>query len=230
MTESLPHSPSRPSIRGFLEQLISGAGVQVQAVGEPAPKFDDGAMAVVRDYYEAARLELAGTPPDLDLGAAGWAAEQFYAACQFLVSRDAPAERVEQVLGSRWPAARGAAVDFSVDLVFRFLSALYGRARGLAPADPLVKALLLWARDWPLSSVGIRLEDSPVLETFAGSSSLWRLYVDRIADRLAEDRWRDPGVAEQLRADLGAFPELAPALSESLRRGAAHLSSPSLST
>lgn len=217
-------SPFNPQTRFRLNDLIAmlttGAEVEVHPIDEPFPEIDAAAVNALREWHEAALGELAGevTTLGLDLNAAGWAAGQFYRACQFLVCREAPAERVSHDLRAPCPSPRGPAVDFSVDLVFRFLPDLYDRARRLAPADSLVAALAEWAKDWPLSSPGVPTESPPALETFAGYPALWRLYVDRVTERRADDRWRDPRVANQLRADLGAFPNLASPIAESLRR------------
>jgi hypothetical protein len=220
VTDSPLSFPPTVSLKDFITSLTAGVEIQVHSPDQPAPQFDAAAAAALREGREVAANELAGEAPPLDLAAGGWAAVQFYCACQFLVCRDATAEKVTQILGAPCPVARSPATDFSVDLIFRFLPDLHERARRLAPDDPLVAALGLWARDWPLSSPGVVLEEPPVLETFRTWPALWRLYVDRVMGRRAADRWRDQGVASQLRADLGAFPELIPAVAESLRRAA----------
>jgi len=184
-----------------------------------SPWLDDSARAALLEWDASARLDLAGDVPAIDWPAAEWATVQFYGACQLLVGRDVPALVVHRVLEHPCPAARGPATDFSVDLIFRFLPELYVRARQLAPADALVTALEAWSDTWTLSSVGIPLKPAagnPAIDSFAGSAPLWRLYLDRVAARHAADRWRDSRVAAQLRADLGAFPELAPAIASAL--------------
>lgn len=216
-------------MRDFIVGLTTEGEVRVWAFAKDAPPFNDAAAEAMRGWDEAARLELAGDVPALDLAAAGWAVGQFYRACQLLVCRDVSAEVVTEVLGAPCPGARGPAMMFSVDLVFRFLPDLYDRARRLAPGDALVTALGAWARDWPLSSPGVALETPPPLEGLAECPALWRLHLDRVAARHAEDRWRDPSVAAQLRADLGAFSELNVPLAEALRRAAAEPATPSLS-
>lgn len=207
--------------------LAGGGELHVSPLEKPAPKNDEALTAALQHVYAEEQEHWAENPPPLDLHAAAWAANQFYRACQFLVVRDAPPEKVMLDLGSPCPSPRGPAVDFSVDLIFRHLPDLYDRARRLAPNDPLVTALLAWARTWALSSPGVKLEEPPPLETFAASPGLWRLYVDRVAARMAEDRWPDPRVAAQLRTDLGAHEELASAIAGALDR-LAKPSAPSL--
>lgn len=208
------------SLGDWLGALAAGGELWVGPFEAPAPEVDAAARAVLRAAFDDAVEELAGTPPEFDADAAGWAAVSFFRACQLLVCRDVQAETVTRTLAEPCPVRRGPGTDFSVDLVFRFLPDLCERARRAAPGDALVVALTAWAREWPLSSPGVALEAPPRLETFADSPALWRLYLDRVAARRSDDRWRDPRVAAQLRADLGAWPELAPAMAESLRRAA----------
>jgi hypothetical protein len=210
------------SLGDFLERLTTGSAIEVGPVNEPMEEIDGAGAAILRGWHEAARDELAGDVSELELdeAAAVWAAKRFYRACQLLVCRDSPPEKMAEIFGPECPSPRNPATDFSVDLIFRFLPPLHDRASRLAPGDPLVTALARWAFEWPLSSPGVRLENLPTLETFAGSFALWRLYVDRVTERRAEDRWRDSRVAARLHADLGGFPEMNAALAESLRRAA----------
>lgn len=185
----------------------------------PAPVADDPAVeACLRDWDATARRELSGPVPAFDPVAAGWAVRQFYRGCQFLVCRDVPPEELARTLSVSCPSARGPGTDFSVDLVFRHLPELHDYARRVAPGDALVATLETWAREWPLSSPGIALPETPSLDTFAACVPLWRLYVDRITARQATDRLRDPRVAAQVRADLGAFPELDPVVAGVAKR------------
>ncbi len=183
--------------------------------------MDELAREALAEWDVAARLELAGDVPPLQWPAVTWATMQFYRACQFLLSRDASAETVMKTLAQPCPLPAAPDVVFSVDLIFRFLPELAQRANQLAPGDPLVIELQKWAHAWPLSSVGIALDPAargPALEPLLEAPPLWRLYLDRIAARHATDRWREPRVAAALRADLGAYPELAPALASALDR------------
>lgn len=195
----------------FIQSLLGEGEVTVTPFTGAPLEIAPDVLDALREWEAAARWELSGDVPSLDPTALRWAAIQFYRACQLLVCRDVPPEVIFRTLEDPCPAPRGPAADFSVDLLFRFLPGLADLARRMAPVDTLVQALEGVARAWPLSSVGIRLEKLPGLETFSGCPALWRLYVDRVTAKHAEDRWRDAAVAAQLRADLGVFPELAPA-------------------
>jgi hypothetical protein len=202
--------------RDFIDALLAAGEVSVEVFADVPLELEGAARAAVQEWDATARWELSGTVPAFEAEAATWALAQFYRACQFLVGRDVPAEVVTRTLARPCPAARGPAADFAVDLIFRFLPDLFEHARRLAPGDALVVELGRLARDWPLSSVGVPLDEPPSLESFAPNAALWRLYVDRVTAKRARDRWRDARVAAQLRTDLGAFPELDPALASAL--------------
>ena len=76
-----------------------------------------------------------------------------------LVFRDEPAAAIAEALGPPCPAPITPSTHYSVDLVFRFLPEVVIFARSAAAHDPLVEHLERFAREWPLSSVGMPGED-----------------------------------------------------------------------
>ena len=101
-------------------------------------------------------------------------------------------------------------VCYSVDLTFRFLPDLARIARAASEDDPLVKHLLQWASDWPLSSVGIKGIEHIDVEPFIHDRCLRTMYVDRIVAQTDTSRLKDERTVEALREAIGGFPELAP--------------------
>lgn len=209
----------------FLTDLFQTGRVEVH---EPAPNAIDERDSSVRDVivaFEAEyRLSLPGEPPTLRVEAAEWAADQFYFASQFTVFRnagpDAIAERleVEPSAGIDLGQADRAAVAYSVDLVFRFLTNLMDFAKSASMDDPLVSHLLEWAKRWPLSSVGIADVGDVAIDEFAQSPSLMQLYADRIIATKHAARLANPAAREIVAASLGLHAQLSPQIHDALKR------------
>jgi hypothetical protein len=146
----------------------------------------------------------------------------FYRACQFAVFRDVPAEAVAGALSVPCPGAtavtavaQSPAVHYSVDVVFRFLPDLARFARSAADNDPLLEPLQRWARQWPLSSVGMAGVDGADV-AFVAHPALLALYVDRVIATRDRSRLADERVRQAVRAALGLHPQLAPDLAAAL--------------
>ena len=207
-----------PPDSAFLGLLTKGQIV----VGAP-PSIPDSAefAAVLEQLDQTARMELAGTPPQLDPAAGIWALRQLYRSCQFLVHREVDPQEVAIALAEPCPSTGPSdSVCYSVDLAFSYLIDVISLARGIAPGDPLVHGLLGLARAWPLSSVGISDVGPIDISDFVNNSSLLQLYVDRIIQHKDISRLYDPRVAEGVGRSLGIYnslaSEVAAALKESL--------------
>jgi hypothetical protein len=199
------------SIVNWIVELTETGRVRVPRPGELSPSEREGLAKAIADWDAVARLDLAGAPA-LDAAAAAWAAVTLYRACQYLVYRDADAEEVRAGLAEPCPSPASAAVFYSVDLMFRYLRDLVALSRGIAEQDPLVEALLRLAREWPLSSVGVRGVGEGKVEVsgFIEHPCLRRLYADRILAAADVSRLGDPRVKDAVREAIGGHPELAP--------------------
>jgi hypothetical protein len=100
---------------------------------------------------------------------------------------------------------------YSVDLAFRFLPDLVNVVRS-ATDDPLLLALLDWARQWPLSSVGIKEISDVKIDPLLTSASLMQMYADRAIERGDVRSLGEAGAANAIRRSLGAHEHLAPEL------------------
>ena len=161
---------------------------------------------------ETAGLEL----PPLEPTAALWAARTFHQLCQGFACRGVGAPELKAGLSTPGPAAGTPAIDWSVDLTFHHLPALFELVRRTAPGDPLLEILSRLAADWPLSSVGCPGLPGPAHPTCPPHPGLLRLYADRVTATRDWSRLGDPGLADLLLADLGEHPELAPELAAQL--------------
>jgi len=172
----------------FIEGLIKEGKVSIK--GELSG-FEADDFEVVRNllsaYYEEDILELPYTAPAWSEKAAIWAAKYFYQAVQFTVLRDEGQEIIQHHL-KPFPSEIRAEDIYSADLILRNLPSLFDLAKGLAPGDFLVKNLMELAKDWPFSSVGIKLEgdvnDKKILE----HPSLRQVYIDRIIEKKDSNR------------------------------------------
>jgi hypothetical protein len=210
-----PESP----LSDFISQLMIEGVARVCA--DPALPFNEEQCgAALAEWERIARSELAGEAPPFSIAAGVWAAKVFYQACRFLVCRDLSEEEVVRGLQARCPEPRGPVVDWSVDLLFRQLPEIHRQARHVSNGDPLVRELLALAADWPLSTVGIKLEKSPCLKSFVEHPALRQLYIDRILALEDFSRLGDSAIDEGLRVALGIHAELCPAIAGRLTAAA----------
>jgi hypothetical protein len=196
----------------FLAQLAE-EGVAVVGHDETVGGSVD---AVVLDWDRVQRQNLAGDAPDLEPAAAQWAAVRLYRACQALVCREMPQPEMEKMLREPCPVPASPSVDYSVDLVFRFLPQLSALAKRVSQNDPLVEELRTLGRAWPLSSVGMEHLGTVDASRILAHPSLRQLYIDRILLSGDASRLHDHEVRAAAQASLGAYPELAPDLHTAL--------------
>jgi len=137
------------------------------------------AAQLLYQYYQEDCLEMPYSPPAFDEEAALWAAKYFYQAIQLAVIRESGEEIIQELLQPYGKLHTPAAI-YSVDLIFRYLPALFNLVKGLAPADMLVKVLLAAAEEWAFSSPGIALDHEGDFEVVFADRSLKHALVDRI--------------------------------------------------
>lgn len=201
----------------FTRCLIGGQRVHVREPQHLEQAEVDEAVVLIVEHERLYRRQLPGEPPAVDHGAAGWAIAAFYLASSLSVHRDAGADLIEELLPESGLDRQQAEIHYSVDLVMRFLPDLLKLAKSAATDDPLVSRLHDWARNWPLSSVGvpgIGKVNPAVLRT---SSTLMRLYVDRVLAAADLSRLDDPMVRQAAAAVVGDNPQLSPQVAAEIR-------------
>ncbi len=201
-------------MRAFLQALFESGHVSVAPSLRPEEQED--LTPAILEFDRVARLSLAGRAPELNLDAAGWAAERLYRICQLIVLRDLDAAQVAEVFRRTCPTPRSPETDYSADLFLQHLPQLHEFAQRLAADDPLVGHIERLANAWPLSAVGIDLLSPGEIGSFIHHPSLRQLYLDRIIERKALTLAREPHIAELIRASYGAFPELCPEIAETV--------------
>ena len=197
-------------MRAFLQALFETGHVSAPLTLSTGEK--DEITPQLLEFDRAARLNLAGTAPELNLAVAAWAATLLYRTCQLLILRNLDAAQVADAFLLPCPAARSPETDYSADLFLCYLPDLHEIARRLAADDPLVARIETLTAAWPLSGVGMKGIEPDGIESFIHHPTLRRLYLDRIIERKAFLLARDPRVADWIRASYGAFPELCPEL------------------
>ena len=208
-------------LASFLNQLFEHGRVIV-------PPFDvaieqDDVVAMRAALVEAEtiwRNQIPHKAPLFDLDAAQWAATQFFHACRFVVYREEPEEAIRKKLSEPCPVSPtsgGASTHYSVDVTYRFLPDLIKLATRQAEGDPLIERLCQWARDWPLSSVGVREIEIESVDDFASDACLLALYADRVIAHHDISRLNDPRVRDAVAAAIGVHDELAPRMAAVLK-------------
>ncbi len=132
---------------------------------------------MLRRVFEVNALDVAGPPIAFDAVAALEAAEATAWACWSHVSGE-KADRVRMKT-----AARSASSHLSADVTLLFLPGILQRARLRDPQGPLIAALEVLLRSWPLSGVLAGLDGRPLTApSFGGHPGLQLLYAERLVD------------------------------------------------
>ena len=137
------------------------------------------AAKVLKVYYDHDKIEMPYQAPDFEPGIALWGATYLYHTMQLSLLRDENEETVREYLTAS-TASKTPSVIYSADLMLRYLPQLLNISKGLAPDDVLVKCLMETAVQWPFSSIGIVLTETPNLDPILENQSLRIAYIDRI--------------------------------------------------
>jgi len=199
-------------LANFTESLWHGSELSLSTCDAPAS--DDLAEAL--DFLCSIEVEYrktlpAGLPP-VNVAAVEWALTLFYRASQFLVFRELPEEMMRTELDRPCPEEKSAAICYSVDLSFRFLPELLRLTKAVNSQDPMIEFLVVWANEWPLSSVGVSELEVGAVDVILQHPALRTLYVDRILATGDTARLVDPHVSDAVRVALGDFRELSPVI------------------
>jgi hypothetical protein len=192
------------SLTQFTSELLETGRLRVpDPATEISPREIAAARELLAERADVVALDYPGEAPEVHWPSAVWALAQFFRATQAAVYRDLGEETIQRALAIAPPVAPLAAQHYSVDLVMVFLPELARFVRAASPKDPLLTILENWARQWPLSSVGMKF-DLPVEHgQLASDSRLWQYYLERIVARKDTARSEHPDVRESLTQVLG---------------------------
>ncbi len=202
------------SVANVIQQLFEDGRLVLQTDQRPTLVDIRRGVEVVVEFEPDFRQTLAHTPPDVAQDAVSWSVEQFYLIAQRIAYQHLDQSKVGFHFDA--PPAPTAGALYSVDLVFRFLPDLLRLSRSAEVNAPLTERLTNLATNWPLSSVGIALSTEPEIQAILDCLSLRILYVDRIIAAGDIARLSHPEIRNDVRAAIGANPQLSPKLSECL--------------
>lgn len=200
----------------FLTALFADGRVTVPDFSPLVDEEVNAGDEIIAEYERHTRLEMPGTAPAFIATAGRWAGTRFFRACQFLVYRDIGEKTVDEELGVPIGEPVSPDVHYCVDLVFRFLPDVTKFASSAAERDPLLDHLNDWARQWPLSSVGMSGIENVDIAGFENNVSLMRLYADRIIAKSDTSRLSDGAVRNAVGRALGMYSDLADGISTAL--------------
>lgn len=172
----------------FIKTLLTEGKVTVEAQFNSFEIEDEFATEqLLQQYYHEDVQDMPGVAPEYEAAAALWAAQYFYKAIQLTVIREAGDNIIHEQL-KPFTGEINPSVIYSADLILRYLPSLLVLAKGLAPADLLVKELQHTAYSWPFSSVGIELDDKVKDDILFTHPSLKYAYLDRIIQQKDKKR------------------------------------------
>jgi hypothetical protein len=174
--------------RDWLARVLTH-GESVQLEPPPDPAGDRAAaLDLLREAFDRAALDVAGTPVPFDPDAALAAAAALARACWLLVAPDEGEPAALPVAAE--PST--ASAHLSVDVTFRLLPAVYRRAALRDPGAGLAAEVERLLRAWPLSGVLADLNGGPTTPPdFGGHPGLQLLYAERLV-RTARPGWVPP--------------------------------------
>lgn len=173
----------------FIQYLFTEGKVAVEDQIDPITEEELlSTKIILQQYYKEDALERPATAPAFSETAALWAATYFYHAVHLTVNRDAGEELIAEQL-KPYQGNIDASAIYSADLVLRSLPQLFELAKGLAPADVLVRKLRQTASQWPFSSVGIEIDETlDDHSVILSNESLKIEYIDRIIQQKDQKR------------------------------------------
>ena len=164
----------------FIHQLLTTGTLSVPAgIGSITEADKIATILLLQQYYQEDILEMPGTAPEFNQPAAYWAAKYFFRAVQLAVLRNEGEDVINEKLIAFTETVDATSI-YSADLILRYLPSLLQLAKGLSPADILVKRLEKTAATWPFSATGI---ESGLLSNEAiifSNGSLRIAYIDRL--------------------------------------------------
>jgi len=201
----------------FLTNLFEDGAVSLPQPIAISPEELQAGAEVIAANERIRRIEFPNEAPAFYPESASWAAVRFFRACQFLLYRELDAAEMSEAFGESLAGPHTPEVHYSVDIIFQYLPDLLRFSKSESADDPLNTHLINWARQWPLSSVGISGLENCDISGFEADAGMLQLYADRIIATADCSRLESPTARTAVTAALGMYPEFAPKLADALR-------------
>lgn len=191
MTMPSNQDPSIEPHLGFLENLTGGSIAMVPPFtfeAFPATEPDSCLAQFYQSLHESRCGDAPGTAPDLDLPAALWGGLVVHWACWAILDRGQANVSLPDLLKSDRASPSSPSAHWSVDLMMAVWPDVDARCKRISENDPLKETIEELAVRWPLSAIGIRLDNetiestiipSTAWKTVTGHPSLRRIAMDR---------------------------------------------------
>ena len=191
----------------FLTQLFETGEI---IVPREAAADSDAVRLLLSRCESIARTDWPGIAPEFDVDVAEKSAMALLVFCQATVYRELDEREIQQRLNSIELAGQPTPTrHYSADLVLQFLPDVYNLLMRSAKEDPARQLLVDFAKQWPLSAVGIGGATPEELPKAVMSGCMFRAYVDRVIARSDVACGKLPIVSEAIREVIGDFPALA---------------------
>ena len=192
-------------LSSFIIDLLAFGDVTVAGQITPFEEKDiEKSTALLQQFYEKDILEMPGKAPAFSQDAALWAAKFLYNAIQLTMMRDLSEEDIQKNL-EPFLGTQSVESIYSIDLTFRFLPDLFSLAKGLAPEDILVDRLKETASKFPLSTIGIEINEDADHTLILNHPSLRLNYTDRLIEAKDLMRVKRFGLEELIDEALGDY-------------------------
>ncbi len=163
--------------RGFFEGLATDGRVLV-----PGPMLEEPpAHELLRELEKERRQSWPAGLPDFDPAAAQWGCQVIALGARLLSDRLVEPMALAELIATG-PVEVGPEAHYSADLLLCVLPDLWRLASRRMSDDPLLRVLTDLGARWPLSAVGMPVDDPSLghLGTLRDSVGLWRVFIDRV--------------------------------------------------
>lgn len=190
-----PQSPVDQHL-ALLQNLTSGGVATVPPFSLQSIAIADPQEPLAAFYEQLQKARVADAPsvaPELDLSAAVWGGLLLHWACWAILDRGQADTGLPDPLVQTIPDATKPASHWSVDLILAAWPDVHSRCTKISEDDPLSATIRLVACRWPLSAIGMKLDEEIITSQILTSES-WKTILSHASlRRIAMDRAQRTG-------------------------------------
>ncbi len=197
-------------LSNFLQELFEHGRIRVVAPESEGDFDTKPALELLQTTETRWRSHLPGGLPEFMPTVAVHAAIQLYRAVQFLVYRDVEPGVMEAALQPLQLGPKTPAEHYSADVCLRYMHDVLRLSMAASENDPLNEQIRRAVKDWPLSAVGLNIEQQRDHVPF-NHKALRLMYLERVLERRDTHIMNLSSVRAALRELAGANGNLLPA-------------------